>query len=305
MKLCILCADDEKEVLDYHSRIMKQYGFEVRRTTRLDRIKDALEKGDIDCIHLDILFHRELKEPDWDRPTGLSTMCEIARNNSKIPIMVISGYIDEKANEMAKKYGLTDLIYKWYSKPADYELVALDTIKAINELKYQYTRDAFVEQIRKEGIKDTELLERALTKIPTVIHHIELKPEHLLDKLENMSYKILGNFEVSDLGLFKELITSHLYDYFCTVSRNHLTLADYVVEFILLSEDKNILTKDAIKLISDILKKFRKVKLSGNEIDRAKRALEKTFKIQFENRIVYDVEEYIKKIIGHDSLKGL
>jgi CheY-like chemotaxis protein len=305
MRLCILSADDEKGVLDIHYKIMKQYGFEVHRTNRMPAIKEVLKKVDIDCIHLDILFDRDLKEPDWDRPTGLSTVGEIARSNRKIPIMVISGYIDEKAKDMAEKYGLTDLIYKWYSKPADYELVALDTIKAINELKYRYTRDAIVEQIRKEGIKDTELLEKALTKIPTIIHHIELKPRDLLDKIENMCYKMLATFEESDLILFKELIKSHLYDYFCTVSLNHLTLADHLATAVSRSEDENILRKDSIEFILDIIKKFEKDKICDDAIYETKRALEKNFKIHLGIRKGFDVNKYIEKIIGHDSVKGV
>ena len=304
MTPCILSADDDKEVLDYNRKIMKQYGFKVLRAKQLSRIKQVMEKDDIDCIHLDILFDRDLKEPDWDRPTGLSTMGEIARSNGKIPIMVISGYIDEKAKKMAKKYGLTDLIYKWYSKPADYELVALDTIKAINGLKYRYTRDAIVEQIRKEGIKDTGLLEKTLTEIATLKDHIELKPEYLLHSLENMCFKILATFEVSDLVFFKNLITSHLYDYFCTVSLNHLTLADHLATAVLRSKDENILKKDSIELILDILKKFRKAKIRDDEIYETKRALEGIFKIHLGLRKDTNVNEYLK-IIGHDLQKDV
>lgn len=49
---CILSADDQREILNYHGKIMKQYGFEVLPVNRLSRIKEMLEKGSIDCIHL-------------------------------------------------------------------------------------------------------------------------------------------------------------------------------------------------------------------------------------------------------------
>jgi CheY-like chemotaxis protein len=297
MRPCILSADDEKEVLDYHRKIMKQYGFEVRRTTRVRRIKEALEKDSIDCIHLDIVFDQDLKEPDWNRPNGLSTMSEIARINGKIPIMVISGHIDDKAKDMAKEYGLTNLIYKWYSKPADYEVIALDTIKAINEFKLKKAEDYVLKYINSPDLERRKKASDVLNFIPTFPVVIELKPNHLLDKLEDLSYKVLANFDPSDVKHFKEIVNDHAYEYFKNVSINHSDLAENLLGAISEEANNNLGTEPAFKLILKIIEKLRQKKLSEEEVDNITDEMEDTLNVNLGFNM--DSPENVDRYVEH------
>jgi CheY-like chemotaxis protein len=274
MRPCILSADDEKEILDYHGKIMKQYGFEVYPANRLPRIKEVLEKVDIDCIHLDILFDPDLNEPDWDKPNGLSAIGEIARKGGKIPIMVISGYIDDNAKAMAKKYGLTDLIYKWYPKPADYEMIALDTIKAINEFKLKKTKNYVIKYINTPDEERKEKAAAAIDFIPILPGLIELKPDYLLDTLQDLSYKIMGGFDPLYIRHFKEIVKEHAYEYFKNVSLNHSDLAEHLVGAISEANDENFGTEPTFKLILKIIEKLRQEILSEEEVYEARVDLE-------------------------------
>jgi len=302
MRPCILSADDEKEILDYHSKIMKYYGFEVRRATRLDSIKKTLEKADIDCIHLDILFDPDAKEPDWDKPNGLSTMGEIAGRGGDVPIMVISGYIDEKAKEMAEKYGLTDLIYKWYPKPADYGMIALDTIKAINEFKRKKAKDHVIKYMNTSDEKRKEKAIDALDIIP-IMEGVELKPNYLLDTLEGLSYKILGSFDPKDILRFREIVKEHAYEYFKDVSINHSDLAEHLVGAISEVSDENLGTESAFKLILTIIEKLRQEALCEEELYRARVDLEDILNVRlgFRMKSSEDVDRYLELIEIEDE----
>lgn len=303
MRLCILSADDEKEVLDYHRKIMKQYGFEVHQANRLPRIIKNLGKDEIDCIHLDILFDQNLKEPDWDKPNGLSTMGEIARSNRKIPIMVISAFIDEKAKEMAEKYGLTNLIYKWYPKPADYEMIALDTIKAINEFKLKKAENYVLKYINTTDEERRKKASAALNFICTLPVVIELKPNYLLDKLEDLSYKILANFDKLDILHFREIVEDHAYEYFKNVSLNHSDLAEHLVGAISEVSDENLGTELAFKLILMIIEKLRQEILSEEEVYEARVELEDILNVRLGFRMgsPEDVDRYLELVEMDDE----
>jgi len=285
MRPCILSADDEKEVLDYHSKIMKQYGFDVYPVNRLPRIKEVLEKVDIDCIHLDILFDPDLKEPDWDKPNGLSVMGEIVRESGEIPIMVISGYIDDKAKEMANEYGLTGLIYKWYPKPADYDMIALDTIKAINESKRKKAKKHFLEYMDTSDDERKEKASEALNFVSILPPFIKLKPNYLLDKLEDLSYKIMGRFDPLDISHFREIIKDHAYDYFENVSINHSVLAKRLVGAISRVSDEKLGIGPAFKSILSIVEKLRQEILSEDEVYEARVELEDILNVRLGSRM--------------------
>ena len=304
MRPCILSADDEKDALDYHRKIMKRYGFEVYQANQLPRIKETLGKNDIDCIHLDILFDPVLKEPDWDRPTGLSTMGEIARSNGKIPIMVISGYIDEKARAMAEKYGLTGLIYKWYPKPADYEMIALDTIKAINESKRKKAEKYVLKYINTTDEERKEKAAAALNFIPILPGFIELKPNYLLDKLENLSYKILGRFEPLDILNFRYIVKEHAYEYFENVSINHSVLAKRLVGAISRVSDEKLGTEPVFKSILEIIEKLRQEIINEDEVYEARVELEDILSVRlggFRMKSPKDVKRYLEHIKTDDE----
>ena len=304
MKPCILSADDEKEVVDYHQKIMKQYGFDVHRTTRLPGIQEALGKNDIDCIHLDILFDGDLKEPDWDRPNGLSTMGEISRSNRKIPIMVISGYIDDKAKDMAKVYGLTGLIYKWYPKPADYEMIALDTIKAINESKRKKAKNHFLEYMDTSDDEGKEKASAALNFVSILPPFIKLKPNYLLDKLENLSYKILGRFEPLDILNFRYIVKEHAYEYFENVSINHSVLAKRLVGAISRVSDEKLGTEPVFKSILEIIEKLRQEIINEDEVYEARVELEDILSVRlggFRMKSPKDVKRYLEHIKTDDE----
>jgi FixJ family two-component response regulator len=283
---CILNADDKKEILDSHRIIMKRYGFEVRYTARLKYMKKAVEADEIDCIHTDILFDSFADQPDWSKPNGLSEVSYILQGRSDIPVMVISAYIDAKAKQMAMEYGVSNAIYEWYSKPVDYDVIAFDTIKAINEKRCRYTKDMIVDYLRGLNIESIEKLESALTSMPPEkIEHIKLKPELLIDKLKRMCEKMLGDFKnfgtfrSTDFNFFKALITSHMCDYFSTVSLKHFELANYFVDAISRSKEESLKTLTSFSLIMEILKKFRQNKITDEEISKIRDKMQEIFKI--------------------------
>lgn len=279
---CILIADDEKETLNFHRIILKHYGFRIRSTTSLNKIKKIIATDDIDCVHLDIVFDLDASEPDWSKPNGISVISEILKGRLDIPVMVISAYLDAQARQKAEEYGINDIIYKWYKKPVDYEVVALDTIKAINEFKFKNTKNAILDHVRKSNRDNDNSLEPTLSKLPIVKPEIKLRTQFLINKLEDLCYKILVNFELYDYKLFKELVLEHLHDYFCNISINHLALSTHLVTAISQVEEKNIMRTEAIETILNILEYFRKNNLSREEVYIAKDSMETTLGIRFE-----------------------
>lgn len=288
---CILIADDEKETLNFHRIILKHYGFRIRSTTSLNKIKKIIATDDIDCVHLDIVFDLDASEPDWSKPNGISVISEILKGRLDIPVMVISAYLDAQVRQKAEEYGINDIIYKWYKKPVDYEVVALDTIKAINEFKFKNTKNAILDHVRKSNRDNDNSLEPTLSKLPIVKPEIKLRTQFLINKLEDLCYKILVNFELYDYKLFKELVLEHLHDYFCNISINHLALSTHLVTAISQVEEKNIMRTEAIETILNILEYFRKNNLSREEVYIAKDSMETTLGIRFELAPTFFLEE--------------
>lgn len=294
---CILSADDERESLNTHRSIMERYGFKVRHTTRLERMKKTIRANGIDSIHVDILFDPDAKQPDWDKPNGLSELSNALEGRKDIPVMVISGYIDTKAREKAEAYGLSDIIYKWYSKPVDYDLIAFDTIKAINYTKFKNRNARIINYIGKLEDNDSNILKRALKTMPVVKREIKLKPNLLVAKLENLAMDILVNFKSKDIINFKELIISHLYDYYDERGGIHLILAEHLVAAMSMARNEILFSNDVIEHVMDILKELGKEVLTEDDIYEAKVILEDTLKISLGlNMSSKDYDDYINLI---------
>jgi len=294
MNPCILIVDDKKEFLKKQKNILiNDYGFRTRYTTKLDGIERVIDSTEINCIHLDLILDPTANEPDWEKPTGLSVISRIIlERNLNIPIMILSGYIDDHARQLAKDYGIGHLIVKWYHKAVvDYDKVVLDTIKVINEREFNRTKDLMLDFARASGDENYRLFETALTTIPVVKHDIKLNPTRLLDALESLSWKLIELFEESDekksqklfekkfkgyVMNFKEIVNEHICDYFRNSTDYHRILAGYFVDAIAEVDEKNetLKTKAAWELMQDIIDLFGKETLSDDEIYNARIKME-------------------------------
>jgi FixJ family two-component response regulator len=257
MRPVILSADDDKQIVDSHRNIMKRYGFEIRYTTKLKNMKKAIEANEIDCIHTDILFDPGAIIPDYNKPNGLSELRNILQGRTDIPVMVISGYIDEEAKKKAKEYGISDAICKWYPKPVDYDLVAMDTIKAINQFKFKSIDDK---------------------------NKIKLKPELLLDKLDNLLMDILVHPESGERGFlnFKYVIKNHTWDSFNDRGINHSIIAKLLVSAMKMVKDDVLKSEIAIETLIAIKKILEEDKLSNMDVFKVKIKLEDIFGVSLD-----------------------
>ena len=274
----ILSADDDKEILESHRHIMERYGFEVCPAENLEKMQEQIVANGIDCVHLDILFDPCASQPDWGKSNGISELCKVLQERNGIPVIVVSGYIDAQAKQHAKECGLSKSIYGWYSKPVDYDLIAFDTIKAINESKFKSLNSRIIGYIGKLEDGDHKILKQALSTIPVVDREIKLKPELLLTKIDNLATDILVNFKSKDISNFKELIVNHLYDYYEEQGGRHLALAEHLVSSMSLLKNDSLLSSNIENLL-EVFKILEKEVLTEDEIYEAKITLEDTLQI--------------------------
>jgi FixJ family two-component response regulator len=305
----ILLVDEQKAFLDSQRDIIKSYGFQPRYTTRINGIEDAFYNTKIDFIHLDIPLDPTASGFNWKKPNGLSMVGKALDNlKLEIPIMVISGYIDDKAKQMAvEKYGLKDLIVEWYHKPVEYEKVVMDTIKEINEREFKKTKELMLNYARASANENYRLIETALTTMPNLKHDVTLNPARLIEALDSLALRVLvlirgagsggivESYNTGDYGdlsgekefkrytkNFKEIVTEHICDYFRNSTDNHRILAESLAALIAKVDLENDKFKTVVvwESMEKIIELFRKKVLEEGDIYAAGIKMEEVFGVR-------------------------
>jgi len=99
----VLVVDDEQDIRDASERILSRVGYQVQKASRGDEALDILNKKSVDIMLLD------LKMPGMD---GLEVLERIRKQNTKIQVIVITGYATVETAIEAMKQGAYDFIPK-------------------------------------------------------------------------------------------------------------------------------------------------------------------------------------------------
>lgn len=100
----ILIVDDDKAVLDFLGRFLKQKGYRhIQSVKTAKEALKAIEKDDIKLILLDIRL------PDMN---GIEVLHRIKKMKKKIGVIMITAFPDEEMGKEALKEGACDYILK-------------------------------------------------------------------------------------------------------------------------------------------------------------------------------------------------
>jgi len=99
----ILVIDDEADVRSVVQRILRDVGHEVMCADCGETALRMMEKDKVDLIILD------LRMPGIG---GMETLASIRRNNTSVPVILLSGYITVAALTDAARLGLNDFLTK-------------------------------------------------------------------------------------------------------------------------------------------------------------------------------------------------
>ncbi|UCD15903.1 MAG: response regulator [Candidatus Omnitrophota bacterium] len=106
----ILVVDDEKQVLEYLSHILKRANYEVIATTKGKEVIDLASKSKPDLIILDIVL------TDMDGSDVASSLSSDPFT-AKIPILFLTGILKKKEESFVEKTGKSYVIAKPVTAP--------------------------------------------------------------------------------------------------------------------------------------------------------------------------------------------
>ena len=101
-KSSVLIVDDEFGVRESLKMILKPY-YEIHTAADGEEALKILKERKLDLITLDL---------NMPKLSGIETLREIRKINSKVPVVIITGYGTEKDQKEALLYGVTDFISK-------------------------------------------------------------------------------------------------------------------------------------------------------------------------------------------------
>ncbi|GBE01950.1 NADP-reducing hydrogenase subunit HndA [bacterium BMS3Bbin06] len=165
----ILIVDDESVVIKSCERVLIPEGYNVSGVTGVAEAMEVLKNGDFDIVVTD------LKMPGID---GLELIRWIRNNNSKIGIVVITGYPSQESIKDALELGIIDYL----PKPFSPQLLIDVTEKAITAVRAQKV---------EEKPLDVRDVEKKLKEIMKVIDKNRNKPGALIPVLQQ-TQEIVG-----------------------------------------------------------------------------------------------------------------
>lgn len=100
-RICIL--DDDPDVLQSLQFLLEAHGFTVRTFGAAIALLTYIDPDDVDCLVIDY------KMPHMD---GLDVAVRLRRRNIVTPIILITGYPDQRMVEKAATVGIDDVLFK-------------------------------------------------------------------------------------------------------------------------------------------------------------------------------------------------
>lgn len=113
--LSVYVVDDDEAVLDSFVVLLEAEGFAVRPSSSADGFLADLEQASEVCNGSGCL----LLDLNMPGKGGLEVMAALAERNCSLPVVVMSGSLDERAKSRALKNGATAVL----KKPVDADLL--------------------------------------------------------------------------------------------------------------------------------------------------------------------------------------
>jgi len=148
----VLVVDDEQDIRDACERILSRVGYQVQKASRGDEALDILNKESVDIMLLD------LKMPGMD---GLEVLERVGEQNTKIQVIVITGYATVETAIEAMKQGAYDFI----PKPFEPDQLRIVVNRAWEKIRF--IREA--EKLELERNRTLSDLDTEKSRIRTII----------------------------------------------------------------------------------------------------------------------------------------
>lgn len=103
MRRLVLVVDDEQDVLDVLTDVLKSIGYSAMGVTRGDKALEILKKKKFDLVITDLIM------PEMG---GLDFVRKMRRIGKKIPVIITAGVDINESKIDLRKYGVNDFIRK-------------------------------------------------------------------------------------------------------------------------------------------------------------------------------------------------
>ncbi|MBU2958090.1 sigma-54 dependent transcriptional regulator [Paracoccus sp. 1_MG-2023] len=143
----ILIVDDERDIRELISDILKDEGFETRLAANSDEAVGALNEQEPSLMILDIW----LKDSRMD---GIDILKQVKRNNPDVPVIIISGHGNIEIAVAAIKQGAYDFIEKPFN--IDQLMVVINRAMETSRLRRENST------LRRGGERNTEMLGQSI-----------------------------------------------------------------------------------------------------------------------------------------------
>jgi DNA-binding response OmpR family regulator len=99
----ILIADDDKTCRDSIQKVLQREGHTVQSAENVDRALETIGTGHFDLVVCDYRMPGK---------TGIDLLIELRRQNSKVPVLMISAFADALVEAAVKRLGALDVLKK-------------------------------------------------------------------------------------------------------------------------------------------------------------------------------------------------
>lgn len=145
MRLKVLVADDQLDVLHALRLLLKHHGFEVRQASDPAEAIAALREEEFDLVLLDLNYHLDTTSGR----EGLDLLAQIREANASVPLLVMTAWANTEIAIEAMRRGACDFVIKPWTNQTLVETITRHARRAaearVRERRYAYE----VEQVRE------------------------------------------------------------------------------------------------------------------------------------------------------------
>jgi FixJ family two-component response regulator len=105
----ITIVDDDQSVREALCRLLRSVGFAVRAFASAEAYSSSDNPGNTDCLLLDVRMPGQ---------SGIELQRQLVAAHSKIPVIIITAYEDERVRAQAVSYQVRDVLIKPFSEEA-------------------------------------------------------------------------------------------------------------------------------------------------------------------------------------------
>ena len=104
---CVLVVEDDSETRDFVARALGEVGLEVRTASRAETARKLVRDGGVDLVILDL---------GLPGPSGLDLCAELRREESVVPILMLTARTDVASRVEGLEAGADDYLGKPYQE---------------------------------------------------------------------------------------------------------------------------------------------------------------------------------------------